>query len=140
MKVKIEQAIKMAKNKESLKGLVIENLNDTQVQPDDALALAEHGILIPAQNIYYNDEDVVFDPAFDEVDWSKDPVKLTWDEKFQLADKMTNNKQPDAEISVKLRIEDREIRLWVDKNYDKMGQILSNFIVDIYQANKIIER
>jgi hypothetical protein len=140
MKVTIEQAIKMAKNKESLKGLVIEDLNDKQVHPADALILAEHGILIPAQNIYYSDEDVEYDPTFDEVNWSKDPVKLTWDEKFQLADKMAQNKQPDMEISVKLRIEDREIRLWVDKNYDKMGQILSNFIVDIYQANKIIER
>ena len=45
MKVTIEQAIKMAKNKESLKGLVIEDLNDKQVHPADALILAEHGIL-----------------------------------------------------------------------------------------------
>jgi hypothetical protein len=75
MKVKVEQAIEMARNHESLEGLVIENLSDTQVRAIDALALAEHGILIPEQNIYYDDKDITYDPDFDDVAWSKEPSK-----------------------------------------------------------------
>jgi len=140
MKIKVEQAVKLARNNESLKGYVIEDLNDTQVRPVDALLLAEHGILIPEQNIYYDDADIAFDPDFDDVEWSKKPLKLTWEEKIQLAEQMEKNKPVEEEVSVKIRIEDREIRQWINRNHDKMGQILSNFIVDIYKANKIIER
>lgn len=85
MKVKVEQAIAMARNNESLKGLVIEDLRDTQVRAVDALALAEHGIVLPEQNIYYNDEDIAYGPDFDEVDWSKEPLEMTWDEKIHAA-------------------------------------------------------
>jgi hypothetical protein len=140
MKIKVEQAVKLARNNESLKGYVIEDLNDTQVRPVDALLLAEHGILIPEQNIYYNDADIAFDPDFDDVEWSKKPLKLTWQEKIQLAEQIEINKHVEEEVSVKIRIEDREIRQWINRNHDKMGQILSNFILDIYKANKIIER
>lgn len=140
MKVTIEQAIKMARNNESLKGLVIADLNDTQVRPVDALVLADHGIMIPEQNIYYNDEEIAYDPDFDDVQWSTEPVKLTWEEKIQLAEKMAKSKKPDDEVSVRIKIKDPEILQWMQKNNDKMGQILANFIVDIYNANKIIER
>jgi hypothetical protein len=27
--------------------------------------------VIPEQNIYYNDEDIAYDPDFDDVEWSK---------------------------------------------------------------------
>jgi hypothetical protein len=140
MKVKVEQAIKMARNKESLKDIVIEGLNDTQVRPMDALVLAEYGILIPEQNIYYSDEDIAYDPDFDDVTWRDEPLKLTWEEKIQLAEEIAGNKIADEEVSVRIRIEDREIRQWMRKNYDKMGQVLSNFIVEIYKANKIMEK
>ena len=91
MKVKIEQAIAMARNNESLEGLVIEDLQDTQVRDVDALALAEHGVLLPEQNIYYNDEDIAYDPDFDEVEWSKEPLKMTWEEKMELAAQIEKN-------------------------------------------------
>ncbi len=97
MKVKVEQAIEMAKNNESLKGLVIEDLSDTQVRARDALVLAEHGILIPEQNIYYNDEDIAYDPDFDETEWSREPLKMTWEEKVQLAEKIAKEEDVEEE-------------------------------------------
>jgi hypothetical protein len=138
MKVKIQQAIEMAKNNESLKGLVIEDLNDTQVDVVDAIALARQGILVPEVNIYYDDEKIAYDPDFDDVEWSKQPIKMTWEEKFKLAESIAKNEVPDEEISVRIRVSDRKIHQWVSENFDKMGPILSNFIVDIYKANTII--
>lgn len=139
MKVKVEQAIAMARNNKSLEGLVIEDLQDTQVRAVDALALAEHGIVLPEQNIYYNDEDIAYDPDFDEVEWSKEPLKMTWEEKIQLAAQIEKNVANEEEISVVVKIADREVRQWMSEHGDKMGQILGNFIVDIYKANQIIK-
>ncbi|HMO41167.1 MAG TPA: hypothetical protein PKC76_18140 [Saprospiraceae bacterium] len=143
MKLRIEQAIEMARKNQSLEGVVIEDLKETQVRAVDALILAEYGIVIPEQNIYYNDEDIAYDPDFDEVKWSEEPLKMTWEEKVQLSKEIEieiekNNKE-EEEISVKVNISDQEVRQWVNENYDKMGQILGNFIVDIYKANKIIK-
>jgi hypothetical protein len=139
MKVKVEQAIEMARNNETLEGLVIEDLMDTQVRAVDALALAEHGIVLPEQNIYYNDDDIAYDPDFDEVEWSKEPLKMTWEEKIQLSEKIEKNSLGEEEIAFVVKISDRQVRQWVKENNEKMGQILGNFIVDIYKANQIIK-
>ena len=139
MKLKIEQAIEMARKNESLEGVVIEDLKETQVRAVDALILAEHGIVIPEQNIYYSDEEIAYDPDFDEVKWSEEPLRMTWEEKMRLSEEIEKNNKKEEEISVKVNISDQEVRQWVNENYDKMGQILGNFIVDIYKANKIIK-
>ena len=82
MKLKIEQAIETARKNKSLEGVIIEDLKGTQVRAVDALILAEHGIVIPEQNIYYKDDDIAYDPDFDDVKWSKEPLKMTWEEKI----------------------------------------------------------
>ena len=138
MKVKIQKAIEMAKNNESLKGLVIEDLDGTQVDAVDAMALAKQGVVIPEVNIYYDDEKIVYDSDFDDVEWTQQPINMTWEEKFKLAERIAKNEAPDEEISVMIRVSDKKIHQWVSENFEKMGPILSNFIVDIYKANSII--
>ena len=139
MKVKVEQAINKARNNESLEGLIIEDLKDTQVRAVDALALAEQGVVIPEQNIFYDDNDIAYDPDFDDIEWNNKPLKMTWEEKIELAEKMAENKNNEDEITVKIKVTDQEVRQWINENYDKMGQILGDFAIDIYKANKIIK-
>ena len=139
MKLKIEQAIELARKDKSLEGVIIEDLKETQVRAVDALILAEYGIVIPERNIYYSDDDIAYDPDFDDVKWSEKPLKMTWEEKMQLSEEMDKNNKKEGEISVKVNISDQEVRQWVNENHDEMGQILGNFIVDIYKANKIIK-
>ena len=139
MKLKIEQAIELARKDKSLEGVIIEDLKETQVRAVDALILAEYGIVIPEQDIFYSDEDIAYDPDFDEVKWSEEPLRMTWEEKMRLSEEIEKNNKKEEEISVKVNISDQEVRQWVNENYDKMGQILGNFIVDIYKANKIIK-
>ncbi|MBX2928789.1 MAG: BrnT family toxin [Saprospiraceae bacterium] len=139
MKVTVEQAVQKAKNQESLEGLVIENLGDTQLRAADALALAERGILVPEQNIYYSDDHIAYDPDFDEMEWNKEPLKITWEEKIKLAEALSKSKAKEEEISLNVKITDREVRLWMHTHKDKMGQILANFIVDIYKAEQIMK-
>jgi len=136
MKMKVEEAIKLAKSDKSLEGITIEDLKDAQVKAVDALVLAEKGIVIPEQNIYYDDADIAYDPDFDDVEWSDQPIQLTWEEKRELAKQFAENEE---EISVKIKITDKEIRKWVHDNYDKMGVILEHFVIDIYKANKMMK-
>ncbi len=77
MKVGIEEAIAMANDGQSLEGIIIEGLNDSQIKAMDALMLARHGIVIPEQNIYYDDSEIAYDEDFDDVEWSKDSIKLS---------------------------------------------------------------
>ena len=77
------------------------------------------------------------DPDFDDVEWSKQPIKMTWEEKIKLAER-AKNEAPDEEIAVRIRVSDQKIHQWVSDNLEKMGPILSNFIVDIYKANTMI--
>ena len=79
MKIKIDQAILKARNGESLAGITIEDLQDTQVKAKDAFILAEYGILIPEQNIFYDDADIAYDADIDDVEWSKEPIRMTWE-------------------------------------------------------------
>lgn len=64
---------------------------------------------------------------------------MTWEEKIQLAAQIEKNVANEEEIAVVVKITDHEVRQWVNENGDKMGQILGNFIVDIYKANQLFK-
>ena len=104
------------------------------------MKLAKAGFVVPEEAIYYDDDDIAYDPDFDEIEWSKEPIKMSWDEKIKLAEKRRLNGDVEEEVSVRIKIADRDIRQWMYRNRDKMGLILADFIVDIYKANKIIQK
>ncbi len=141
MKIKIDQAIIKARKGESLAGVTIEDLPDTQVKAKDALILAENGILIPEQNIYYDDSDIGYDPDIDDIEWSKDPIKMTWEEKIKMFENQGlekgSQKNKENELTVKVEIQDQEVREWVKKNRKKMGQLLGGLITDLYRVRTI---
>ena len=144
MKLKIEQAIEMARKNQSLEGAVIEDLKETQVRAVDALILAEHGIVIPEQNIYYSDEEIAYDPDFDEVKWSEEPLRMTWEEKIKMFEgQEVKRKAPhrkENELTVKIEISDQEVREWVKKNQKKLGQLLGGLITDLYKVRTITKK
>jgi len=133
MKVSVEEAIAMAKKEQELRGVVITDLNDVQVKAMDALLLAEKGIVIPEQNIYYDDADIAYDKEFDEVEWSSEPVQMTFAEKVALVNQFNSSKE---EISLKINIDDLEVNEWVKKNYERVGKMVSTLLVDLYKAQK----
>ena len=143
MKIKIDQAILKARNGESLAGITIEDLQDTQVKVKDALILAEYGILIPEQNIFYDDADIAYDADIDDVEWSKEPIRMTWEEKIKMFMDQQLEKEEQSkgenEVMVKVEIADQEVREWVKKNRDKMGQLLGGLIADLYKVHTTLK-
>lgn len=130
----------MAKENKSLKGVLIEDLEEVQVNVKDALLLADHGIVVPEQSLFYEDADITYDPDFDEVEWQKEPLRLSWEEKAKLFEETL----PDADvhgdkITLDIMIKDKEAREWARKNYKKVSETLGSLIEGLYKTYKIIK-
>lgn len=112
--MKIEQALAMVKNGESLQGVVLENVDATQVSIRDALSLARSGIVIPEQNVFYDDDAIAYDEEIDAVKWSTENINLSWEEKAKL---FSQNKQ--NPVILEITTNDLEIDTWLIKNKER---------------------
>ncbi|HNL37966.1 MAG TPA: hypothetical protein PKH43_02495 [Saprospiraceae bacterium] len=139
MTLSVSEALQRIAAGESVSGCTID-FDRIKVEALDVMKLAKAGFVVPEEAIYYDDDDIAYDPDFDEIEWSKEPIKMSWDEKIKLAEKRRLNGDVEEEVSVRIKIADRDIRQWMYRNRDKMGLILADFIVDIYKANKIIQK
>lgn len=133
MKVSIEEAINMASNGQSLEGVVIEDLGEAQVKAMDALMLAEQGIALPEQHIYYDDKDIAYDEDFDEVEWSKTPVQMTFEEKVAMSEQFLQAKVGET-VSLQIEVPDKGLKDWVTANRAKVEQILGGLLADLYSS------
>lgn len=186
--IDVRSAIDLLKSGKTIDNVVISDMTTSKVMAMDALLLAKNGFIVPDGNIVYdddqvqydpdfddvtwgkpipfkqlkesltseiaiqhagegteaheeaigyrNDDDIAYDPDFDEVEWSKEPIHLTWDEKFKMAAEFEKNKSSEQEVSLKINISDPEIRQWVHTHADKLGQLLGNFIAEVYKENQ----
>jgi len=139
MKMRIDEAIAMANKGQSLEGVVIEDLKDKQVKAMDALMLSRYGIVIPEENVYYDDSEIAYDEDFDDVAWSSEPIQLTFEEKVELANRSAE-KDDKEDISLKITVANNELKQWIKMNQKKVEGILSNLIVDLYKTQKVIKK
>lgn len=137
--MRIDEAIAMANKGQSLEGVVIEDLKDKQVKAMDALMLSRYGIVIPEENVYYDDSEIAYDEDFDDVAWSSEPIQLTFEEKVELANRSAE-KDDKEDISLKITVANNELKQWIKMNQKKVEGILSNLIVDLYKTQKVIKK
>ena len=130
MKLAIEQAIRMAKEGQDLHAWVLEDLGKRQISAADALILAEAGLSVPEQNLYYEDADIIYDPEFDEQVWQKEPLKMTWEEKIRLAEEIDHKE----EVFMSLNIKNPVVRQWLSDNKEIMAKVLGELVTRIYTA------
>lgn len=134
MKMKIEQALAMVKNGESLKGAVLEDVDTVQVSVRDALSLARAGIVVPEQNVFYDDDEIAYDEEIDEVEWSTENLNLSWEEKAKLF------KQSKAQpVTLEISTNDLEIDTWLSENRERLSEVIKPIIKSLYKAEKMIK-
>jgi len=98
--IDVKRAIELAREQKSLEGIAIKDLELTQVKAVDAIALADSGILIPEQNIIYRDEDVKYDPEFDDYEWTQLPANTSLEDLQKIAEeKKQPIHKPDEDIA-----------------------------------------
>ena len=109
-KINVVEAIKMARSGKSLAGVSIEDLGETQIKARDVLLLSDFGIVVPEQNIYYDDSDIEYDHEFDDVEWRKLPSGISLEQQAEMV-KTVNEKRTSSKevINISIELEDREV-------------------------------
>ncbi|HOY19608.1 MAG TPA: hypothetical protein PLC89_20015 [Haliscomenobacter sp.] len=132
--MKTEQALAMIKNGESLKGVVLEDLDAVQVSARDALSLARSGIVVPEQNVFYDDADIAYDEEIDEVEWSNENLNLSWEEKAKLFSQ--NKYKP---ITLEITTNDLEVDTWLRENQERLREVIKPIVKSLFEAEKMIK-
>lgn len=81
----VEEAVARVQNGQNLEGVVLEENSIKQVNVRDAMVLSEGGMVIPEQNVYYDDEDIEYDEDIDDLVITKEITGLSWEEKAKRA-------------------------------------------------------
>ena len=131
MKVKTSEAIKMAKEGKSLKDVILEDINEVQVSVRDAMSLSREGIVVPEANMFYDDNEIAYDEEIDGLERIGELRKMSWEEKEAFLSGEDEN-----EIAVKIRIPNRRMKLWVDKNSTRISDMLGSILLSLYNAEE----
>lgn len=84
----VKEAVEMVNQGGNLEGVSLDENTLMQVNVRDAMVLSRWGIVVPEQNIYYNDEEIEYDEDIDELVITSGIVNLSWEEKAKRAKEM----------------------------------------------------
>lgn len=132
----VEQAVARVNSGENLEGVVLEEDSIRQVNVRDAMVLSRGGIVIPEQNIYYDDADIEYDEDIDELTITSGVVELSWEEKARKAAEHQQTGYPEVAVQIDLSTQEPEIDHWLLKNEKKVAALLRPIIVSLYEAEK----
>lgn len=135
MKVKTSEAIAMANEGKSLKNIVLEDISDVQVNVRDAMSLSRQGIVVPEANMFYDDDDIAYDEEIDGLEKIGELRKMSWEEKEAFFAEEEEN-----EISIKIKIPNSQMKLWVDKNSKRIADVLEPILLSLYDAEEKLKK
>jgi len=135
----VKEAVERVNQGENLEGVALDESTIKQVNVRDAMVLSRGGIVVPEQNIYYNDEEIEYDEDIDELVITSGIVKLSWEEKAKRAKEYTAEGRLEREIMVDLSTQKPEIDDWIAKNKQKLETLLKPIVVNLYNAEKIVK-
>jgi Zn-dependent metalloprotease len=135
----VKQAVVRVNNGQDLEGIVLHEDSIQQVNVRDAMVLSRGGIVIPEQNIYYDDNDIQYDEDIDELTITSGVVELSWAEKARKASAQQQPGHPAAAVKVDLSTQEPEIDNWLLKNEERVAALLKPIIVGLFEAEKKIE-
>lgn len=130
----VKEAVVWVNKGNNLEGVVLDEGTIKQVNVRDAIILARGGIVIPEQNIYYNDDEIEYDEDIDELVITNGIVKLSWEEKARRAKEYS-----EKEVMVDLSTQKPEIDDWIAKNREKIGALLKPIVISLFNAEKTIK-
>jgi len=135
----VKQAVARVNSGENLEGVVLEEDSIRQVNVRDAMVLSRGGIVIPEQNIYYDDNDIEYDEDIDELTITSGVVELSWEEKARKAAEHQQPSHPEVAVQIDLSTQEPEIDHWLLKNEKKVAALLRPIIVSLYEAEKKVK-
>lgn len=135
----LEEAIEILHGGGSLRGRTIEAFEDRRVSGREALLLSAAGVVVPEGNIDYLDEEVEYDPEFDDATWTRLPAGITLEEQINMAREHERRQKVVYTLTTVLDLEDDAVKVWVEKNHEQIKTLLNRFVTDIYNSREILE-
>lgn len=133
----VKEAVEWVNNGNNLEGVVLDESTIKQVNVRDAMVLARGGIVIPEQNIYYNDDEIEYDEDIDELVITGGIVELSWEEKARRAQAYSEKEK--KEVMVDLSTQKPEVDDWIAKNREKIENLLKPIVINLFNAEKTIK-
>lgn len=132
----IKEAVERVNNGASLEGVVLDKSSMLQVNVRDAIILSRGGIVIPEENIYYDDTEIEYDEEIDELVIGKEITGLSWEEK---SERFEARQRTEKKVSIDILTDESEIEHWIVKNKRRLGDILKPIVVDLFKAEQMIK-
>lgn len=129
----VDSAIDLLKSGGNLDGTIISDLTTSKVRMMDALLLARNGYVVPEDNVVYDDDQIQYDPDFDDITWGK-PVSFKKLKQSLESDSQLANT---IELVVKLQIKSNDMKQWLAKNGDQINLVVSGLLESMYRADKL---
>ena len=132
----VKQAVERVNTGDNLEGVVLDEASIQQVNVRDAMVLSRGGIIIPEQNIYYNDADIEYDEDIDELVVTSGTVKLSWEEKARRAEEFSDKSKEEKKSLIDLSTYKPEIDDWISANKKKLETLLRPIVINLFNAEK----
>jgi hypothetical protein len=135
----VKQAVARVNSGENLAGVVLDEDSTQQVNVRDAMVLSSGGIVIPEQNIYYDDGDIQYDEDIDELTITSGIVELSWAEKARKASAHQRPGHPAVAIKIDLSTQAPEIDDWLLKNEERVAALLRPIVISLFEAEQKVK-
>ena len=135
----VKEAVERVNKGGNLEGVMLDERSIKQVNVRDALVLSRGGIVIPEQNIYYDDADIEYDEDIDELVITSGIVQLSWEEKAKRAAEYQEQYREAKETLLDLATQKPEIDDWIANNKQKLENLLKPIVIDLFRAEKLIK-
>jgi hypothetical protein len=132
-KIDALSAINLLKSGKNLDNVVISDLETSRIRAMDALLLAKNGYLVPDGNIVYDDNDIAYDPDFDDVEWGQ-PISFR---EFKQSLSAENGNQETTELVLKVQVQNLEMKQWLKENKEQLSLVVNGLIESMYKAEQL---
>ena len=119
--ISVAEAISKIELGQSIEGYSI-NFERIKIESLDVMKLSKAGIDVPEDSIYYNEEDIAFDEAF-EGNWERidhDPIQ-----------------EATLQTEIKIKVK-KDIRQWVESKNIELDKLIEDLLEGFYQTQKHI--
>ncbi|MCR9134046.1 MAG: hypothetical protein NXI08_15850 [bacterium] len=124
-KLSVAEALQKARTEEPLQGYQVD-FTDHKVEALEAMQLAKAGVDVPEESIYYDDETIAEDEAF-EGEWT--PVATDG-----LAEA-----EAEAALNVRLQL-NPEVKAWLEQQSIPTSQLLEQLLVNFYRTEQQLRK
>jgi hypothetical protein len=133
----VKEAVDRVKSGQNLEGIHLDKESLKQVNVRDAMVLNRGGIVVPEENLYYNDDDIAYDEDIDELIIGEEITGLSWEEKIDRFESYQSLKKP---VSIILSTDDQEVNNWIELNKGFLEKVLRPIVKNLFDVENLANK